>query len=225
MKAIGAIAITAVVVLAMAVTWVIARSTARSEVATVRSEIAACEQRAAARHADDLRVVDTAKETSRRAHERTQELEIKNQQLEQEIERKATETVAQAQVPGRPAEKEKRNPRKASATTPQQTFDLSPGEQKSIIPGVLSVAVAQVLPTSAEVEYGGHPRHLNVGENVTVNYLGLPCVLTLAEIKNGNNGAPIGSFAFSFASKGDSAVGPASPGDGATPVPLPPRRR
>ena len=100
MKAIGAIAITAIVVVAIAITWVVARSTARSEVATVRSEIAACEQRAAARHADDLRVVDTATEKSRHANERAQELEVKNMQLQQELDRKAAATVATARVPG-----------------------------------------------------------------------------------------------------------------------------
>ena len=211
-----AIAITAVVVLAMAITWVVARSTARVDLATVRREIAACEQRAAAKRADDLRVVDTAIEKSRHANERVQELETKNMQLQQEIERKAEGTVAQAPVPASPAEK--RNARNAAQNSPQQTFELSPGEQKSIIPGVLTVAVTQLLPTAAEVDYGGYPRHLNVGEKVTVNYLGLPCVLTLAEIKSGNNGAPTGSFAFSFAAK-------VEPAGGATPYPLPARRR
>ena len=220
MKAIGAFAITAVFLLAIAITWSVARSTAQSEVVTVRRQMAACEERAAARHADDLRVVATATETSRHASERVQELETKNMQLQQEIDRKAEVTVAPARLPGSPAEK--RTGGKAATTTPQQTFALGAGEQKSLIPGVLSVSVASLLPTSAEVDYGGHPRHLKVGENITVSYLGLPCVLTLAEIKSGNNGAPTGSFAFSVASKGDFA---AEPADGPTPYPLPARRR
>ena len=82
---------------------------------------------------------------------------------------------------------------------------------------MLSVAVDKLLPTAAEVDYGGHPRHLNVGENITVSYLGLPCVLTLAEIKSGPNGAPTGSFAFSVAAKGDLAAEPATPAEGPTP--------
>ncbi len=206
----------AIVTLAtIAVTWVIARSTAQSDVATVRKEIAACEQRAAAKLAVDTRAADTTLETSRRANERTQELEIRNKQLQQEVERKAQETpVAKARVPGSPAEQ--RYARKAGATK-QQTFELTSGEQKSIIPGVLSVSVDKLDPTSAEVDYGGHPRHLNVGESITVSYLRRPCVLALTEIRGDNNGAPTGSFAFSVAAKEHFAVEPEIPAEGPTP--------
>ncbi|MBA3544423.1 MAG: hypothetical protein H0T83_08300 [Chthoniobacterales bacterium] len=213
----NAIASAAIVMLAtVAITWVIARSTAQSDVATVRKEIAACEQRAAAKLALGTRVANTAVVTSRRANERAQELEIKNKQLQQEIEGKAQETpVAKARVPRSRAER--RYARKATATSPQQTFELSSGEQKSIIPGVLSVSVDKLDPTSAEVDYGGHPRHLNVGDTITVSYLGRPCVLALTEIKGDNNGAPTGSFAFSVAAEERFAVEPDIPAEGPTP--------
>ena len=98
----SAVASAAIVMLTtIAITWVITRSTAQSDVAKVRQEIAACEQRAAAKLAVRTLVANnTALVTSRRANERAQELEIKNKQLQQEIEGKAQETpVAKARAP------------------------------------------------------------------------------------------------------------------------------
>ncbi len=199
----------------IAITWVIARSTAQSDVAKIRKEITAREERSAAKLAVSTRLANTAMVTTRRATERAQELELKNKQLQQEIEQKAQETpVAQAREPRTRAER--RYARKATATSPQQTFELGAGEQRSIIPGVLQVSVDKLDPKSAELDYGGHARHLNVGESVTVSYLGRPCVLALTAIKD-ENGTPTGSFAFSVAPEERFAIEPDVPAEGPTP--------
>lgn len=200
----------AVLVAAIASTWAIARSTTHSDVAAWRGKITACEQRAAIRLAESALAREAAVAATKRETARVQELETTNEQLRQANKEKEQEiAVAEA---NRPRGSARRHGLKAAAA-PQQTFELSSGEQRAIIPGVLDVAVDKLDPASAEVRYGGHPRHLKVGESVAINYLGRPCVLALTEIKGGGDGQK-GAFTFSVTTPERLAAEAAIPAEG-----------
>lgn len=200
----------AVLVAAIGSTWAIARSTMHSDVAAWRGKITACEQRAATRLAESALAREAAVAATKQETARVQELETTNEQLRQASKEKEQEiAVAEA---NRPRGGARRHGLKA-APAPQQTFELSSGEQRAIIPGVLDVAVDKLDPASAEVRYGGYPRHLKIGESVAINYLGRPCVLALTEIKGSGDGQK-GAFTFSVTTPERLAAEAAIPAEG-----------
>ncbi|MEO5755015.1 MAG: hypothetical protein ABIR38_09940 [Chthoniobacterales bacterium] len=204
----------AILVVLVGITWAIARSTSRAEIAAVRAEIASREHRAAASLAESALLREAAWATAQREAARGQDLEKRNQQLQQANEDKEKELAAAETNRARSGRGGggRRRWQKASAT-PQRTLQLGSGEEQAIIPGVLDLRVEKLDSGSAEIQYGGHPHHLNIGENVTVSYLGRPCVLGLTEIKAGGE-TPKGTFSFAVMPPGQWASEAAVPAEG-----------
>jgi hypothetical protein len=200
----------AVLVAAVGMTWAIARATTHSDVGSLQEQIAACEERAAAKLVESAGATNAALAAKKREITRMQELKSKNEQLRQVNEKKEQELAAA-----------KADESRGSALRPWhkpsaplvQTFELTPGEQRAIIPGVLDLMVETLDPASAEVWYGGYPRHLKVGQSVVISYLGLPCVLGLTEIKGGGD-THKGSFSFSVMKPTRWGAEPAAPAEG-----------
>jgi len=182
----------AVLIAAVGMTWAIARATTHSDAGSLRQQIAACEERAAARLAESARATNAALAAKKQEITRVQELESKNEQLRQANEKKEQELASAKADESRGGALP---PGHKPSASPVQTFELSPGEQRDIIPGVLDLMVETLDPASAEVWYGGHPRHLKVGQSVAISYLGRRCMLGLTEIKGGGD-TQKGSFSF-----------------------------
>jgi hypothetical protein len=200
----------AVLVAAVGMTWVIARATMHSDVGSLREQIAACEERAAAKLAESARATNAALAAKKREIARLQELKSKNEQLRQANAKKEPE-LASAEADE--SQGGALHPWHKPSDSPVQTFELSPGEQRDIIPGVLDLMVETIDPPSAEVWYGGYPRHLKVGQSVAISYLGRPCVLGLTEIKGGGDRQK-GSFSFSVMKPSRWGAAPAAPAAG-----------
>jgi hypothetical protein len=160
-------------------TWAIARSTTHSDVRFLRKQIAACEKRAATRLTESIRATNAALVAKKEVN-RLRELKSKNEQLQQA--KKKEQELASAEA-GESRGGNVLPPGQKSSTSPMQSFELSAGEQRDIIPGVLNLRVETLDPASAEVWYGSYPRHLKVGQSVAISYLGRPCMLGLTEIK------------------------------------------
>ena len=201
----------AVLVAAVGMTWAIARATMHSDVGSLREQIAACEERAAAKLSGSARATNAVLAATKREITRLQELKSKNEQLRQANEKKEQELASAEADESRGGALGPWH--KSSAATPVQTFELSPGEQRDIIPGVLDLMVETIDPASAEVWYGGYPRHLKVGQSVAISYLGRPCVLGLTEIKGGGD-TQKGSFSFSVMKPNRWGAEPAAPATG-----------
>ncbi len=182
----------AVLVAAVGMTWAIARAMTHSDVGSLREQIAACEDRAAAKLAESARAINAALAEKKRETTRVQELKSKNEQLRQANEKKQELASAETDESQGGALRPWHKP----SAPPVQTFELSPGEQLDIIPGVLDLMVETLDPASAEVCYGGYPRHLKVGQSVAISFLGRRCMLGLTKIKGGGD-TQKGSFSFS----------------------------
>lgn len=183
-----------ILVAAVWMTWAIARAITRSDVGSLRAQIVACEDRAAAKLAESARLTNAAVATARKQEiARVQELESKNEQLRQAKEKKEQELAAAETDESRGGAI---NSRHQSSILVMQNFELGPGEQRDVIPGVLDIMVETLDPASAEVWYGGYRHHLNIGQSVAIGYLGRPCVLRLMKIA-GNGDTQKGSFSFS----------------------------
>lgn len=199
----------AVLVAAVAMSWAIARGTTRSDVGSLRERIAACDERAAAKLAESARATNAALTAKKREITIVQELKSKNEQLRHANEKKEQELAsAEADESRGGALRPGRQP----SAPVVQTFELSPGEQRDIIPGVLDLMVETLDLASAEVCYGGYPRHLKVGQSVAISYLGCRCMLGLTKIKGGGD-TQKGSFSFSVVKPkrwGDEPAAPAA---------------
>jgi hypothetical protein len=195
---------------AVGMTWAIAHATTHSDVGSLREQVAACEERAAAKLAESARATNAALVATEREITRVPELKSKNEQLRQANEKKEQE-LASAE-----ADESRGGVFRAwhqPSAPPVQTFELSPGEQRDIIPGMLDLMVETLDPASAEVWYGGYPRHLKVGQSVAISYLGRQCVLGLKEIKGGGD-TQKGSFSFSVMKPNRWGAEPAAPATG-----------
>ncbi len=186
-----------ILVAAVGMTWSLARGK-HSEVESLRAQIATCNDRASAKIAESARDTNAALAEKKREIILVQKLKTENEQLRRASEKKEQE-LASAE-PGQSGggavrPRPEARPRQEAAAPPVQTIELSPGEQRDMIPGVLNVMVETVDSASAQVWYGGHLRHLKVGESAAIDYLGRSCVLGLTEIKGGGD-TQKGSFSF-----------------------------
>jgi hypothetical protein len=172
----------AIFVAAVGMTWAIARVTTHSHISSLREQIAACEQRASARLAEFARATNAASAATKREIARVQELKDKNEQLRQANEKQKRE-LASAAAGGSPSDALRFSHQPPAP--PLQTLELSPGDKRDLIPGKLDLLVEALGPASAEVWFGGYRRHLNVGQSVSISYLGRPCILGLMKIQGG----------------------------------------
>ena len=173
-----------VLVAAVGMTWAFGRAATRTELESLRTRIAMCEHRATARVEESARATKTALAQKNRETALVQELRTENEQLKRASEKRERELNSAATSGPRAGAA---HPRQEPAPPPVQTIELSRGEQRDMIPGVLNLTVASLDPASAEIWYGGHQRHLKVGESTTISYLGRRCVLGLAGIKGGGD--------------------------------------
>jgi hypothetical protein len=197
----------AVLLAAVGMTWAIARATTHSHIGSLRDQIAACEKRAAAKLAEFARAANAA---SAATIARVQELEGKNEQLRQANEKQKRD-LPSAKAAGSPGDALRFSHQPPAP--PLQTFELSPGDQRDLIPGNLDLMVETLDQTSAEVWFGGYRRHLNVGQSVVISYLGRPCVLGLMKIQ-GARETQKGFFSFSVMKSTRWVGEPAAPAEG-----------
>jgi hypothetical protein len=198
----------AVLVAAVGISWTIARATTRSNVRSLQEQITVCGERAAATLAESARATNAALAAKTREITRVQELKSENEQLRQANEKQERELASAEADESRGGGA--LHPWPEPSAPPVQTFELSPGEQRDIIPGVLDLMVETLDPAAAQVWYGGYPRHLKVGQSVAISYLGRRCLLGLTEIKGGGD-TQKGSFSFTVVKPqrwGDEAAAP-----------------
>ncbi|CAN5369757.1 hypothetical protein BH20VER3_BH20VER3_11910 [soil metagenome] len=185
----------AVLLAVIGVTWAAARSKANADTSSLRKQIAVLEKRIstqAAEHAKSMREVNATMAERERELVRVEQLKNENEKLREASENKDREIAAlkedESRGGGRGAHK--------TAAAPVQKFEVGLGEERDLIPGVLSVKVDALQGNSADVLYGGHMRHVKVGEKVGIGYLGRRCLLGLAKIQ-GSGDEKKASFSFS----------------------------
>ncbi|MGI8891461.1 MAG: hypothetical protein ACR2G0_11845 [Chthoniobacterales bacterium] len=186
----------AVLIAAVGFTWALAQNARKSDIRGLRKQVLACEERSSASMADSarsMRLVHTSMAEKEQEISGLQAIKAENEKLRKDNEEK-DQQLAEAKDGA-----DSRGGLHAShktSSTPIQTFALGPGEERDLIPRVLKVKIDTFDQQTVAVTYGGHDRHLKVGEQAMISYLGRRCVLGLTKVE-GSGDSQKASFSFS----------------------------